>query len=85
MKRNDDILVPRMALENRGELLQKAMNAITVANRLLHENQIKIDHEDGEETFNGFVAGGLFNSIELLARMVSEIGEGLIELAEEKP
>lgn len=60
--------------ENVGQSLQKRANAIQVIARLLHENQISHDLENGEDTFNGYIAGGLFNALELLADSVSEIG-----------
>lgn len=69
--------------KNVGQDLQKRANAIRVIAKLLHENQIKHDVEEGEDTFNGYIAGGLFNALELLAESVSEIGVDMEDRYEE--
>lgn len=59
--------------ENVGQRLQKHANAISCLARVLHQNQTDADMEDADR-FNGYIAGGLFNALELLAESVSEIG-----------
>lgn len=72
--------VNELYFQNVGQRLQKAGNSISVITSLLHENQIALDHEEGDDTFNGYVTGGLLNALELLSGLVVEIGSNMEDM-----
>lgn len=78
---NNTYLVDGDYFKNTGQHIKKISNAVTVTAHLLQEKLLQHEGEEGER-FNGFIAGGLYDVIELLADQLSRIGEDIEERPE---
>ena len=80
---NDTYQIPGDYFKNTGEQIKKISNAFSVITRLMQDNLIQHENGEGVERFNGYISGGLYDALDILADKLCRLGEDVESLPED--